>query len=183
MIVRTLYGYFKSWCRVRSAGRSSPESFIEPVFTGQIPHRTSPKTGTQEIRLPAVRLKFAHRPKEKGDVETIRGCTVVRPTEVEGILVLTSEQTGGAFTALVGEIPAGTPAPPLHEHPTTDEAFYVASGEVSFELAGEKIVARGGSLVVVPRGIVHTAWNAGADPVRGIIFITPGDVEHQFVEV
>jgi hypothetical protein len=30
---------------------------------------------------------------------------------------------------------------------------------------------------------VHTAWNAGSEDVRGIIFIIPGDVEHEFVEV
>ncbi len=40
-----------------------------------------------------------------------------------------------------------------------------------------------GGLVVVPRGTVHTAWSAGSEDVRGIIFITPGDVEHEFVEV
>lgn len=116
-------------------------------------------------------------------MEKISGCTVVRPSDIEGILTVPSEQTGGAFTGLVGEIPAGAPAPPMHEHPTTDEAFYVAAGEVSFKLAGEKLLAPAGSLVFVPRGTVHTAWNAGAEAVRGIIFITPGDAEHQFVEV
>ena len=40
-----------------------------------------------------------------------------------------------------------------------------------------------GGLVFVPRGTVHTAWNASSEDVRGIIFITPGDVEHEFVEV
>jgi quercetin dioxygenase-like cupin family protein len=85
--------------------------------------------------------------------------------------------------ALIGTIPPGTPAPALHEHPTTDEAFYCAAGEASFKLGDEELSVAAGSLVFVPRGTVHTAWNAGSEDVRGIIFITPGDVEHEFVEV
>ena len=67
-------------------------------------------------------------------------------------------------------------APARHEHLTTDEAFYCAAGEASFKLGG-------GELGLVPRGTIHTAWNAGSEDMRGIIFITPGDVEHEFVEV
>jgi hypothetical protein len=61
-------------------------------------------------------------------MEKINGCTVVVPSEIDGIFNLTGGDTGGAFSAL-------------------------------------------------------TAWNAGSEDVRGIIFIVPGDVEHEFVEV
>lgn len=110
----------------------------------------------------------------------MHGC---RQSEIDGILNLTGEDTGGAFSALIGTIPAGAPAPALHEHPTTDEAFYCAVGEASFKLGDEELSVTAGGLVLVPRGTVHTAWNAGSEDVRGIIFITPGDVEHEFVEV
>ncbi len=116
-------------------------------------------------------------------MEKINGCTVVDQSEIDGILNLTGKDTGGAFSALIGTIPAGAPAPALHEHPTTDEAFYCAAGEASFKLGDEELSVTAGSLVFVPRGTVHTAWNAGSEDVRGIIFITPGDVEHEFVEV
>jgi quercetin dioxygenase-like cupin family protein len=116
-------------------------------------------------------------------MKNINGCTVVEASEIDGSFNLTGEDTGGAFLALIGTIPPGTPAPALHEHPTTDEAFYCAVGEASFKLGDEELSVAAGSLVFVPRGTVHTAWNASSEDCRGIIFITPGDIEHEFVEV
>jgi quercetin dioxygenase-like cupin family protein len=46
-----------------------------------------------------------------------------------------------------------------------------------------EITAETGSLVFVPRGTVHTAWNPGSEPVTGLIIISPADVEHEFVPV
>ena len=77
----------------------------------------------------------------------------------------------------------GTPAPALHEHPTTDEAFYVAAGEATFRLEDEELSVPAGSLVFVPRGTVHKVWNAGSEALRGLIIISPANVEHEFVEV
>src|SRR4051812_17609859 len=115
-------------------------------------------------------------------MEKINGCTVIRPADVEGILSFGPEETRNAYSLLVGEGPAG-PGPALHEHPTTDEAFYVAGGQASFRIDDEEFTAPAGSLVFVPRGTVHTVWNEGPEPLRGLIVISPGDVEHEFVEV
>jgi quercetin dioxygenase-like cupin family protein len=38
-----------------------------------------------------------------------------------------------------------------------------------------------GALVFVPRGTVHTVWNSGDTPIRGLILISPGEAEHEFV--
>jgi quercetin dioxygenase-like cupin family protein len=116
-------------------------------------------------------------------METISGCSVIRPEGVDGILSFGPEETGGAFSVLVGEGPGGAPGPALHEHPTTDETFYVAGGEATFRLGDEEIVASAGSVVFVPRGTAHTVWNAGSEILRGLIIISPGNVEHEFVEV
>ncbi len=78
---------------------------------------------------------------------------------------------------MIGSIPPG-PAPPVHTHPDTDEAFYVADGDAMFNLDGREFAARAGSFVFVPRGTPHTAWNAGAGPLRGMIILSPGDAEH-----
>jgi quercetin dioxygenase-like cupin family protein len=116
-------------------------------------------------------------------METVAGCSVIRPADIEGILTFGAEETAGAYSLLVGEGPPGAPAPPLHEHPTTDEAFYVAAGEATFRLGDEEISASAGSLVFVPRGTAHTVWNAGSEVLRGLIIISPANVEHEFVEV
>jgi quercetin dioxygenase-like cupin family protein len=85
--------------------------------------------------------------------------------------------------ALVGVFPPGEPGPPPHTHPTTDEAFYLASGEATFLLGDRELTMKSGSLVFVPRGVVHTVWNSGSDPVHGVILISPGDREHIVVPV
>ncbi len=114
---------------------------------------------------------------------TVNGCTVIQSASIEGLLTFGAEETGGAYSVMIGEGPPGSPAPALHEHPTTDEMFYVAAGEGSFQLEDEQIVVPAGGLVFVPRGTAHTAWNAGSEALRGLIIISPGNVEHEFVEV
>jgi quercetin dioxygenase-like cupin family protein len=115
-------------------------------------------------------------------VESINGCTVIQQTSIEGLLTFGPEETAGAYSVMIGEGPSG-PGPALHEHPTTDEAFYVAAGEATFQLGDEQIVVPAGGFVFVPRGTVHTVSNAGPGDLRGLIIVSPGNVEHEFVEV
>lgn len=68
-------------------------------------------------------------------------------------------------------------------HPRTDEGFYVADGEATFLLGDREHRVSNGAFVFIPRGTVHTVWNSGDVPVRGLIVISPGDAEHEFVFV
>lgn len=79
--------------------------------------------------------------------------------------------------------PDGDPAPVPHIHPHTDETFYVAAGELTFQIGDRTVAAPAGSLVFVPRGMVHTAWNSGGRPMRGILLLSPGGAEHLFEPV
>ena len=72
---------------------------------------------------------------------------------------------------------------PLHLHPHTDEAFYVAEGELTFRFPDQELVAPAGTFVFVPRGVVHTAGNSGRGPMRGILIVSPGGAEHSFEPV
>ena len=65
-------------------------------------------------------------------METINGCTVIPRSEAGELVNFGPSQMDGAYRVLAGTIPPGTPAPPFHVHPHTDEAFYVAAGEASF---------------------------------------------------
>ena len=56
---------------------------------------------------------------------------------------------------MVGTFPPGEPAPPLHVHPHTDEAFYVAEGEVTFRL-GDQAVRSAQERSSSCRGAGHT---------------------------
>ena len=118
-------------------------------------------------------------------METINGVTVVFPDAggavaeaARGPAVFGPADSGNAYVAWVGAMAADDPGPPLHIHPHTDEAFYIAEGELTFQLGERQVAAPAGSFVFVPRGVVHTAWNSGSGPMRGMLLLSPGDAEH-----
>jgi len=114
-------------------------------------------------------------------MKSINGCTVIQG-KTDGLLTFGPEETAGAYSIMFGAGPPGE-GPVLHEHPTTDEAFYVAAGEATFQLGDEQLVVPAGGFVFVPRGTAHTVSNPGPEDLRGLILISPGNVEHEFVEV
>jgi mannose-6-phosphate isomerase-like protein (cupin superfamily) len=116
-------------------------------------------------------------------METINGCTVVPPSEAPEPVYFGQAESQGAYVAILGTFPPGQPAPPLHVHPHTDEAFYIADGDGTFRLGDRELPVTAGSLVFVPRGMPHTVWNSGDRPLRGLILVSPGDAEHEFVPV
>jgi quercetin dioxygenase-like cupin family protein len=118
-------------------------------------------------------------------METIHGATVIFPDPggaaaeaARGPMMLGPETTEAAYMAMVGAMPAGDEGPPLHIHPYTDEAFYIAEGELTFQLGNQEVVAEPGAFVFVPRGVVHTARNSGPGPMRGLLLLSPGGAEH-----
>ena len=67
-------------------------------------------------------------------------------------------------------------------------AEYQRSGDpsatvVTFRLGDREVPATAGCLVFVPRGMPHTVWNSGEGPLRGVIIVSPGSAEHEFVPV
>ena len=113
-------------------------------------------------------------------METINGCTVITSSQAAEPISFGQAETDGAYRILAGTIPAGQPAPAFHVHPHTDEAFYVASGEITCLLVDREITVPDGGFVFIPRGTPHTAWNSGDAPMLGMIVISPGDAEHVF---
>jgi quercetin dioxygenase-like cupin family protein len=120
-------------------------------------------------------------------METVNGATVMLPDAggaasavARDPVVLGPRETHEAYVVMVGVMPAGDPAPPPHSHPHTDEAFYIAEGEMTFQLGDREVVAGAGAFVFIPRGMVHTAWNSGPGPMRGLLVLSPGNAEHIF---
>jgi quercetin dioxygenase-like cupin family protein len=118
-------------------------------------------------------------------MEAANGAAVILPDAggaaveaARGQVVLGPAQTQEAYVVMVGAMPAGDPGPPLHIHPHTDEAFYIADGELTFQLGDQEVVAGAGAFVFVPRGMLHTARNSGAGPMRGLLLLSPGGAEH-----
>ena len=116
-------------------------------------------------------------------METINGCTVIAPSEGPGYLRFGPAEMDGAHVVEILAVPPGEPGPPLHLHPNTDEAFFVAEGEATFLLGDRELPLTSGGFVFVPRGVAHTVWNSGDKLARGLLIISPGDAEHEFVAV
>jgi mannose-6-phosphate isomerase-like protein (cupin superfamily) len=115
-------------------------------------------------------------------METINGCTVIRSSELSEPITFGPAETGGSYVVEVGMFPPGTALPP-HIHPNTDEAFYVGHGEATFQFGDRELQLGPGAFVFVPRATTHAVRVSGDVPVHGLIVISPGDAEHEFVPV
>jgi mannose-6-phosphate isomerase-like protein (cupin superfamily) len=96
-------------------------------------------------------------------------------------ILAASEQTGGGL-GLFRQIIAPKSGPPVHIHRTSDEFFYVVSGEFNFKLADRIVSVPARSIVFVPRGTAHTFKNVGTEPGVLLVGVTPGGLEKMFAE-
>ena len=94
-----------------------------------------------------------------------------------------TEHTGGVFSAMkVTLVPHQLLAP--HTHVTEDQAVYVISGELEFEVGGEaglRFTVPAGSFVRKPAGVEHCFWNATDTPCD-YIELNAGEHFQQLVE-
>jgi mannose-6-phosphate isomerase-like protein (cupin superfamily) len=90
----------------------------------------------------------------------------------DATVLLRTEQTAGAVSAIALTIPAGWAGPPLHHH-AFDEAFYVLEGELTFTVEDDEVVAGPGTFVLVPPGVHHTFANRGDAVVRMVNIHAP----------
>jgi len=67
----------------------------------------------------------------------------------------------------------GEQGPGLHVHREHSDAFYVLSGELTFQVAGEVRRLGPGEFVAVPAGVIHTFANAGDAEATWLNFHTP----------
>lgn len=91
-------------------------------------------------------------------------------------------ESGGELLEMEDSWPAPDHRTPEHIHPEMEERWRVLSGRVGFRIGGEELLAGPGEEVVAPPGTPHTAWNAGAEPVRLRIQMRPPLRWQEFVE-
>ncbi len=65
----------------------------------------------------------------------------------------------------------GSPAG-MHTH-VVDQLFYILSGTMNLEIAGQAYTAGPGTLVVFPAGVPHRNWNGGSEPTVHLAFNSP----------
>jgi mannose-6-phosphate isomerase-like protein (cupin superfamily) len=96
---------------------------------------------------------------------------------------LSGEETGGAFALVEHTLQPHVLAAPMHTHHDVDEVSYVLEGEVGARIGDEEVQAGPGTIILKPRGVPHTFWNAGDAPARLLELISPPGFERYFEEL
>ena len=91
-----------------------------------------------------------------------------------------SDATGGAYSLTEMIISPNAEGPPPHHHEDCEEAFYIVSGQLDFEVDDQPVSASAGSFVVVPRGARHAYCNPLNEPSRVLVMISPPGFEKEF---
>lgn len=97
-------------------------------------------------------------------------------------VLLSAEETGGAYSMFEFSVPPGHGSPP-HVHSHEDESFYVVSGELEFMVDGVALGAGAGDLLFGPKGVPHNFTAVGDEPARVICITSPGGFERFFAAV
>ena len=97
-------------------------------------------------------------------------------------LLLSAEETGGAFSMFEFCIAQGQGTPP-HIHSREDETFYLLEGELEFTVAGKSIHARAGDILFGPRNVAHNFKGLSANPARVLCLTSPGGFEKFFTAI
>jgi mannose-6-phosphate isomerase-like protein (cupin superfamily) len=71
--------------------------------------------------------------------------------------------------------------PPAHLHRSQDETHYVLEGQFEFVLGERKVNADAGSVVYVPRTMMHAFTNTGTEKGKLLFINTPAGPLEQFL--
>jgi hypothetical protein len=69
--------------------------------------------------------------------------------------------------------PPPAPGPPPHIHEDADEAVYVLEDELEMGQGDRKLFGSAGSVMLVPRGTLHSLANPGPLAARMLIIVSP----------
>ncbi len=111
-----------------------------------------------------------HRPAGQGRAFALMGSTLTFKYE--------PEDNGGALLAFEHLCPPGLGVPPHSER--NHEAFYVLEGTLDVEVEGERRRLGAGDFLSVAPGSVHSLHNPGAEAVRVLTLVSPGDGHARF---
>ena len=113
--------------------------------------------------------------------------TIVTPEQAEPItpfgldmkILLTTEATGGATSVIMGWHKPGE-GPPDHVHFKQEEIFFILEGTYELTVDGQTTTAGAGTIVFIPRNVVHRFTNVGDTTARMLDWSLPGGQDHYF---
>jgi quercetin dioxygenase-like cupin family protein len=93
------------------------------------------------------------------------------------------DETGGSLAVIEADLAPHSGGTPVHVNTLEDENYYVLEGTLTFRLDERDVEAPAGTFVHIPKGLVHTHWNATAAPVKLVAFPTPAGFETFFADL
>jgi len=113
--------------------------------------------------------------------------TIVRPEQALRIkpfgldvnVLLTTEATGGAISVLLAWHKPGE-GPPDHVHFDQEEMFFILEGTYELTVDGQTTTAGVGTMVFIPRNVVHRFKNVGDTTACMLDWSLPGGQDHYF---
>ncbi len=106
---------------------------------------------------PKEPLKSFYLPPDPSPLEPVHGLDIR--------IKVRSSQTNLQFSSIDFAVAPKTMGPAPHVHEALDELMYVHKGTVSVLVGNEVTEVKAGGWHFRPRGIVHTFWNSGNQPV------------------
>lgn len=94
-------------------------------------------------------------------------------------VLVPGEAAGGRLVVLSADMPVGMQVPE-HIHDDEEQISIVVTGRVGYRVGDSEILATAGAVVLVPRGVTHSLWNAGDEPARLLEIYTPSGFEEVF---
>jgi len=118
--------------------------------------------------------------KARPYVATVEEGTAYWMVDILWVVLATGEQTGGEYSLMWQLCPKGSgPGPHYHDQ---DEQFFIEDGEITYLANGEKLEARSGSFVLVPRGTVHS-FRVDSETATFLNSYTPAGFERTITEL
>jgi quercetin dioxygenase-like cupin family protein len=98
-------------------------------------------------------------------------------------IVISGEQTGGAYAVIDMRVPAGG-GPGPHAHAAFQESFFVLEGEVVVTTESDRYIAHTGTFINIPTGgMVHMFKNETDQMARLWCVVVPSGLEEFFLAV
>src|SRR5262245_11912805 len=103
----------------------------------------------------------------------------IKPFGLDMKVLLTTEATGGAISVVMGWHKPGE-GPPDHVHFDQEEMFFILEGTYELTVDGQTTTAGVGTIVFIPRNVVHRFKNVGDSTACMLDWSLPGGQDHYF---
>ena len=106
----------------------------------------------------------------------------IKPFGIEVRVLLTTEATGGAISVIMAWYKPGE-GPPDHVHFSQEEMFFIVEGTYELTAGGQTSTVGPGTIVFIPRNVVHRFKNIGDATACMLDWSLPGGQDRYFKAV